>query len=125
MDTNSNGVVRCTDCVYSSGCNGTINSRNDCSEHGEWFDLSRNGLFGGWIFRYISVLGWCNADLCCDDHSACCNGTFDSCYDCSEHCCNNCNDCSEHGCNDSSDDCSKPGRNLGVQLGGWNCDYKL
>jgi hypothetical protein len=120
MDSNSNGVVRCADCVYSSGCNGTINSRNDCSKHGKWFDLSRNGLFSGWIFRYISVLGWCNADLCCDDHRSGCNGTIDSFYYCYY-----CYDCSEHCCNDASDDCSKLGRNLGVQLGGWNCDYKL
>ena len=117
MDTNSNGVVCCACCVYSTGCNGTINSRNDCSKHGKWFDLSRNGLLGRWLSRYVSVLGWCNADLCCDDHRSGCNGTINSCYDCSEHGCDN--------CNDSSDDCSKLGRHLGVQLGGWNCDYKL
>ena len=121
MDTNCNRVVRCADCVYSSGCNGTINSRNDCSEHGKWFDLSRNGLLGKWLSRYVSVLGWCNADLCCDDHSSGCNGTFDSCYychDCSEHDCSehDCYDCNDSG-NDSSDCCAEPGWNVGIQHG--------
>ena len=45
MDTNSNGVVRCADCVYSSGCNGTIDSCyycHDCSEH-DCYDCNDSG----------------------------------------------------------------------------------
>jgi hypothetical protein len=116
VDSYSNGLVCRSCCVHGSSCHGTINSRNDCSEHGKWFDLSGNGLFGGWLSRHISVLGWCNVDLCCNYHRTGRNGTINSCYychDCSEH---DCYDCNNSG-NNASDCCAEPGWNVGIQHG--------
>ena len=110
--------------VYS-GYNCANYGCDHCSEHGcdnganNWgFNFTGNGLLGGWLSRYLSILGRRNADLCCNDYRNNCDNHRDH-RDHRDHR----NNCSEHGCN-NCDHCNnlwnrraKPGWNVGVQHG--------
>jgi hypothetical protein len=69
-------------------------------------------MFGGWLSRHISVLGWCDVDLCCNDHGYNCVYCTKYCDYCTKYC----DYCTKY-CDYFWNRRAEPGWNMGIQHG--------